>query len=174
MVYFCWELEFFYGILQEEGMLHNDLLIPQRDPALRETDIILIVEDDDSNGEFLVELLLEESSYYPIRLADGFQALKLTQLLRPKLLILDYYLPKMSGIVLYDHLHSIPELCDIPALILSARLEGHEDEIQKRGLVALVKPFDLEVFFVAIEKLLGCDIRLLDSARPEFQGEQLI
>ncbi len=117
-------------------------------------------EDDLCNGEFLVELLLEETPFYPIRLTDGFQALKFTQLLKPKLLICDYYLPKMDGITLYDRLHSNRELQDVPALIVSARLEGHEREIKERGLAALSKPFDLEDFFAAIENVMGYDIRM--------------
>ncbi len=88
--------------------------------------------------------------------------MKFTQLLKPKLLICDYYLPKMNGIMLYDRLHSNRELQDIPALIVSARLEGHEREIKERGLVALSKPFDLEDFFAAIENVMGCDIRMPD------------
>ena len=143
-------------------MLHNEQGTLQGEQSLRETDIILVIEDDPCNGEFFVELLLEETSFYPIHLTDGLQAMKFTQLLKPKLLICDYYLPKMNGIMLYDRLHSNRELQDIPALIVSARLEGHEREIKERGLVALSKPFDLEDFFAAIENVMGYDIRMPD------------
>jgi len=143
-------------------MLHNEQGTLQGEQSLRETDIILIIEDDPCNGEFFVELLLEETSFFPIHLTDGLQAVKFTQLLKPKLLICDYYLPKMNGIMLYDRLHSNRELQDIPALIVSARLEGHEREIKERGLVALSKPFDLEDFFAAIENVMGYDIRMPD------------
>ncbi len=68
----------------------------------------------------------------------------------------------MNGIMVYDRLHSNRELQDIPALIVSARLEGHEREIKERGLVALSKPFDLEDFFAAIENVMGYDIRMPD------------
>ena len=129
----------------------------------------MIVEDDQCNGEFLVELLLEETAFYPIHLTDGFQAIKFTQLLKPKLLICDYYLPTMNGIMLYDQLHSNRELQDIPALIVSARLEGHEREIKERGLVGLSKPFDLEDFFAAIENVMGYDIRM-----PERVGQSAL
>ena len=143
-------------------MLQDEQGTLQGGQSLRETDIILIIEDDLCNGEFLVELLLEETSFYPIHLTDGLQAMKFTQLLKPKLFICDYYLPAMNGIMLYDRLHSNRELQDIPALIVSARLEGHEREIKERGLVALSKPFDLEDFFAAIENVMGYDIRLPD------------
>lgn len=155
-------------------MLHNEQGTLQGEQSLRETDIILIIEDDLCNGEFLVELLLEETPFYPIRLTDGFQALKFMQLLKPKLLICDYYLPKMNGIVLYDRLHSNHELQDVPALIVSARLEGHEREIKERGLVALGKPFDLEDFFAAIENVMGYDIRMPARILRGVLKEQLI
>ena len=143
-------------------MLQNEQGTLQGEQSLRETDIILIIEDDPCNGEFLVELLLEETAFYPIHLTDGIQAMKFTELLKPKLLICDYYLPTMNGIMVYDRLHSNRELQDIPALIVSARLEGHEREIKERGLVALSKPFDLEDFFAAIENVMGYDIRMAD------------
>ena len=155
-------------------MLHNEHGKLQGEQSLRETDIILIIEDDLCNGEFLVELLLEETPFYPIRLTDGFQALKFTQLLKPKLLICDYYLPKMDGITLYDRLHSNRELQDVPALIVSARLEGHEREIKERGLAALSKPFDLEDFFAAIENVMGYDIRMPAHILRGALKEQLI
>jgi CheY-like chemotaxis protein len=155
-------------------MLHNEQGTLQGEQCLRETDIILIIEDDLCNGEFLVELLLEETPFYPIRLTDGFQALKFTQLLKPKLLICDYYLPKMDGITLYDRLHSNRELQDVPALIVSARLEGHEREIKERGLAALSKPFDLEDFFAAIENVMGYDIRMPARILRGALKEQLI
>jgi|GraSoiStandDraft_54_1057290.scaffolds.fasta_scaffold91610_2 CheY-like chemotaxis protein len=155
-------------------MLHNEQGTLQGEQCLRETDIILIIEDDLCNGEFLVELLLEETPFYPIRLTDGFQALKFTQLLKPKLLICDYYLPKMDGITLYDRLHSNRELQDVPALIVSARLEGHEREIKERGLAALSKPFDLEDFFAAIENVMGYDIRMPAHILRGALKEQLI
>ena len=155
-------------------MLHNEQGTLQGEQCLRETDIILIIEDDLCNGEFLVELLLEETPFYPIRVTDGFQALKFTQLLKPKLLICDYYLPKMDGITLYDRLHSNRELQDVPALIVSARLEGHEREIKERGLAALSKPFDLEDFFAAIENVMGYDIRMPARILRGALKEQLI
>ena len=155
-------------------MLHNEQGTLQGEQCLRETDIILIIEDDLCNGEFLVELLLEETPFYPIRVTDGFQALKFTQLLKPKLLICDYYLPKMDGITLYDRLHSNRELQDVPALIVSARLEGHEREIKERGLAALSKPFDLEDFFAAIENVMGYDIRMPAHILRGALKEQLI
>lgn len=142
--------------------------------TLSEKDIILIIEDDLCNGELLVELLLEETPFYPIHLNDSMQALKLMQLLKPKLLICDYFLPKMNGIMLYDRIHSNIELQNMPILMLSAGLDGLKREINERGLVALSKPFDLEEFFAAIEKVMGYDIRLPDHFGENALSEQLI
>ena len=144
-------------------MLHDEQVTLAGERPLRETNIILIIEDDKCNGEFLVELLLEETPFYPIRLMDGAQALKFMELLKPELLICDYYLPHMNGIMVYDQLQSKHELQDVPTLILSASLEGHEKEIGERGLLALAKPFDLEDLFAAIKKVMGYDIRVPPS-----------
>jgi DNA-binding response OmpR family regulator len=122
-----------------------------RDELIRNTNTIFIVEDDESNGMLLAELLLRETTYYPLLLQDALHVLQLTRFIKPLLFLLDYYLPGMNGLELYEQLHAQEELKDIPAIILSASLDDHIDEIKRRGLVAMQKPFDLDEFLMTIE-----------------------
>src|SRR5215472_7992763 len=89
-----------------------------------QTDIktIFVVEDDEDMGTFLVLALREESPYQALLVTDGFQALKMVRDLKPSLFLLDYHLPGMDGIALYDHLHAITDLADVPTIIISATL----------------------------------------------------
>jgi len=84
---------------------------------------------------------------------DGLQAIKAVSNIKPSLLILDYQLPHMNGIEIYDHLHATKGLEDVPAIMISARLP--RKEIAKRNIVAMSKPLELDDFLQAIEKLLG-------------------
>ena len=126
-----------------------------RDEIIRNTNTIFVVEDDESNGSLLLELLLRETPYYPLLLRDGLHVLQLTQFIRPLLFLIDYYLPGMNGLELCDQLYAREELKDIPAIILSASMDEHIDEIQRRGLIAMRKPFDLDEFLMTIETVVA-------------------
>jgi|SRR5581483_9204198 len=119
---------------------------------------ILVVEDDDSIGSFLVEAILQETPYDAMLVTDGLQALKAVRNIRPRLFITDYRLPYMNGLELYDRLCSTKALEDTPAIIMSAYLP--EEEVKKRKLVSLNKPFDLDELLDVVEKLLKQDQKL--------------
>lgn len=114
---------------------------------------VLVVEDDTGIGNFLVQAILQETPYQAMLVADGFQAIKAVTNIRPSLFILDYQLPRMNGIELYDQLHSTRGLEHIPAMVISARLP--RQEIEKRKIIAMSKPLELDDFLNTIEKLLG-------------------
>jgi CheY-like chemotaxis protein len=111
---------------------------------------ILLVEDDLSIGELLMEILQEEGLYEVVLAADGFQALKVVKTIQPMLFVLDYQLPGMNGFELYDQLHTTEGLGDIPALFVSANVPLRE--LEKRHLQYIRKPFELDQLLDAIEK----------------------
>src|SRR5258708_26490826 len=113
---------------------------------------VLVVEDDTGIGKFLVQAILQETPYQAMLVADGFQAIKAVTNIRPSLFILDYQLPRMNGIELYDQLHATKGLEHIPAMVISARLP--RQEIEKRKIIAMSKPLPLHDFLNTLEKLL--------------------
>ncbi len=127
----------------------------EQSPKEKDTSVktVLVVEDDTGIGTFLVQAILQETHYQALLVSDGFQALKTVTNIKPSLFILDYQLPRMNGLELYDNLHTTKGLEHIPALIISARLPKHE--IEKRKLASMSKPLELDDFLQAIEKLLG-------------------
>ena len=120
--------------------------------ALAAVKTILVVEDDRSIASFIVEAIKQETSYQALFAFDGHHALKLLYDLKPDLVLLDYNLPRMNGLDLYDHIHAIKELEHIPALLISAR--PPLEEAKKRKLTCLKKPVALDELLQAIEKLL--------------------
>ena len=117
---------------------------------------ILIVEDDAHIGEFLERALSEETPYTPLVVSDGFEALKVTHEVKPDRFVLDYHLPGMDGIELYDQLHAVKAFQDTPAIILSARLPKRE--LEKRSLVGLHKPLELSELLKAIQEVLEREV----------------
>ena len=111
---------------------------------------ILIVEDDPDIGEFLTIALSQETPYLTIVATNGFQALKMVKNLKPELFLLDYSLPRMNGLELYDHLHTTAGLEEVPAIFMSANLPHKELEHRQ-----VSKPFELEALLHLIEQLLA-------------------
>jgi CheY-like chemotaxis protein len=85
--------------------------------------------------------------------ANGFAALRAVSDIKPNLFLLDYQLPRMNGIELYDQLHAQKGLEDVPAIMMSASLPKHA--IGKRQIINIDKPIELEALLHAIQSLLG-------------------
>jgi CheY-like chemotaxis protein len=113
---------------------------------------ILLVEDDANIGEVLMQAITQETPYFAILAADGFEALNRIKGVKPSLFILDYHLPRMNGLELYDQLHIIVGLEHIPAIMVSARLP--RQELKKRNILGINKPLDLDEFLQTIDQLL--------------------
>jgi CheY-like chemotaxis protein len=119
----------------------------------RSQKLVLLVEDDPNIGEVLVQAISQETPHQVLLKTDGAGALAAAQSQKPDLFILDYHLPRMTGIELYDRLHVITELSNVPTLMISARLPAHE--LAKRKITGMNKPIDLDDFLQTIELLLA-------------------
>ena len=123
----------------------------QKDPTDVKT--VFIVEDDEAIGDLLVQAIEQETSYHAVLASDGFQALKMLRTVKPDLILLDYSLPGMNGLELYDTIHTVKALKHLPVLIVSAETARIQKEIKARQLPQLQKPFDLANLLQAIERL---------------------
>src|SRR5258708_26189377 len=119
------------------------------------TKTILVVEDDSSISSFLEEAIEQETPYRAIVASDSHAALKLVQHFTPCLFILDYGLPDMNGIELYDRLHLNHALAPIPAILITSSRQLPQQQLHQRHLIAFRKPFDLDPFLATIENLLA-------------------
>ncbi|GER87453.1 hypothetical protein KDW_16150 [Dictyobacter vulcani] len=118
-----------------------------------EAKIILLVEDDINIGEVLQQAISQETSFLVTLASDSFQALQTVKGIKPHLFILDYQLPGMNGLELYDQLHAIKELEHVPVLMMSAHLPLQE--LRQRKIQGMSKPIDLDEFLQAIENLVS-------------------
>ena len=134
-------------------MLYETEPFPRNGKSL--TPLILLVEDDPDNAQLFLHILTQETSLRVFWATNGMAALHFTQHVKPQLFLLDYYLPDMNGIQLYDRLHARKELEAVPAVIMGAWLKPVGEDIKQRGLLAVEKPFDLDEFLSAIESVLA-------------------
>ena len=120
-----------------------------------EVKMVMIVEDDDDIGRFIVQAIQQETPYQAVLASNGFQALKMLQTLKPDLLILDYGLPGMNGLEVYDSVHALKGLEALPVLMVTAEGARTQKEVQTRQLSLLQKPFDLTELLAAIDRFLS-------------------
>lgn len=115
--------------------------------------IILVAEDDEGIGTMLAHFISDETPYEVLLVTNARRALQVVQEVKPVLLLLDYHLPSMTGIQLYDEFQTIEALKDVPTIMMSANLPTAE--LARRRILGLKKPFDLDDLFDLIEKALG-------------------
>jgi len=118
-------------------------------PEGAERKLILLVEDDKSHGSMMYQLFRQETPHRVYATSDGQTAWEFLQHVKPNLLVLDYLLPEMNGLMLYDRICAEESLHDIPVLMVSAALPS--DEVKKRGIVGFQKPFEIDNFLHAVE-----------------------
>ncbi|MBA3810727.1 MAG: phosphate regulon transcriptional regulator PhoB [Caulobacteraceae bacterium] len=105
---------------------------------------ILVVEDEDSLAT-LLQYNLDKEGYGVALCADGEEALVMIDEKQPDLVILDWMLPKVSGIEVCRRLRQRPATRNLPVIMLTAR--GEESD-RIRGLDTgaddyVVKPFSM-------------------------------
>src|SRR5471030_2871873 len=104
---------------------------------------VLLVADDDEDILTLVQLRLSRSGYEVVVARDGDEALRLAREKQPDLAVLDWMMPKASGLEVLRAIRADAELHDTPVVLLTAR--ASEADI-KEGLAAgaydfIAKPF---------------------------------
>ena len=119
--------------------------------ASEQVKLIFVVEDDADIGEVITTTIQEVTSYRAVLFTDGFQALKAMRTLTPHLFLLDYWLPGMNGIELYDKLQESVDLQQLPVIMMSAYLPN--SELGERKIIPLHKPFEINELLAKIAEL---------------------
>ena len=117
---------------------------------------VLLVADDDEDILALVQLRLSRSGYEVIVARDGEEALRLAQEQHPDLAVLDWMMPKASGLEVLRAIRANSETADIPVVLLTAR--ASEADVQE-GLDAgandyVAKPFSPQELASRVQSIL--------------------
>jgi CheY-like chemotaxis protein len=90
--------------------------------------VILIVEDDEVILRALY-LAFHSGDYTIATATDGESALKITERLKPDVVLLDLLIPKMNGFEYLKNVKANPALAAIPVVVLSNL--GDKEDIEK-------------------------------------------
>jgi two-component system phosphate regulon response regulator PhoB len=118
---------------------------------------LLLVADDDEDILTLVELRLTRSGFGVVVARDGEEALRLAHEVEPDLAVLDWMMPKASGVEVVRALREHEETASLPVLLLTARA-ADADVVE--GLEAgaddyMHKPFSPQALVDRVRTMLG-------------------
>jgi CheY-like chemotaxis protein len=112
---------------------------------------ILVVEDDTCIQDLLEEVLVE-AGYRVLRAVDGVNSLHLATVDRPDVILLDMGIPLRSGPEVLDRLRDDPATAHIPVVALSGSPAPPDDSLPRLdGWIE--KPFDLDVLIEHVGRL---------------------
>jgi DNA-binding response OmpR family regulator len=124
----------------------------------------VLVVDDDADIRELITWKLNQAGYSVLTASDGEEGLAaasmttgLSSAVPPDLVLLDWMMPKMSGIEVCQALRSNVATARIPVILLTAKAQEAEVE---RGFAAgaddfIVKPFSPREMLRRVEAVLG-------------------
>ena len=124
----------------------------------------IVIAEDEQDIKELLAFTLRYAGHDVVTGSDGFEAVALTRIEIPDLVLLDVRMPKMNGYDACREIKQDPETGHIPVVFLSAK--GQESEIEE-GLAAgaaayLLKPFAPDALVQELQ-------RVMDEAKPAIE-----
>jgi two-component system nitrogen regulation response regulator NtrX len=132
---------------------------------------ILVVDDEIDIVNLVVELLQDEG--YEVRSAfNGEMALAAIAQQQPAMILMDMYMPQMTGIMLLEHIRT-NGISDIPVVLMTASPRVAEPLLKMDLVDYLAKPFDIDQLLQCVSRNLGRDAvtgASSTTARPASQS----
>lgn len=104
----------------------------------------ILVIDDSMVIRRTVKDMLPPGKFDVVEAKDGLQGMELLKSNNPDMIMLDFFLPKMSGWDVYQEIQKNPQFRAIPLLLMSGRKDEVTDKIPEpfEYFAFLEKPFD--------------------------------
>src|ERR671933_1322272 len=128
---------------------------------------LAVINDDTVFLDLMHELLQDEEGYEVLICREWDNAYQVVKQQRPDLLILDIRIGgEERGWTILNLLTLDPDTRPIPLIVCSAAVQSlheHQEMLNKFGIHALPKPFDLDTLLSTIESTLGDATRRIDK-----------
>ncbi len=100
----------------------------------------LLVTDDDGDLRETLRAALEQRGFHALAACDGEEALEIVQRTQVHLLLLDMYMPRLSGLETIRRVKQIAE--KLPCILMTANLDEHleEEALRARAFRVFSKP----------------------------------
>jgi DNA-binding response OmpR family regulator len=104
---------------------------------------VLVCDDDEAIAELLV-MVLEEAGFNAISEINSLNVYRLIEKEQPDLLLLDLWMPVLSGDQVLKRLKNNPKTSNLPVIVISASIEGKRIATLSGASDFLAKPFDID------------------------------
>ncbi len=143
-----------HQLVQKGDINRKDLLKSVQEMAFKKKPIILVVEDNPDN--MLTAKALLSDQYQVVEAIDGNEALLMTRLHMPNLILMDIELPERDGIETFKVIRKDVRLQKIPIIALTASAMTSEREaILAHGFDGYIaKPIDEKIFTETIKNMI--------------------
>lgn len=117
----------------------------------------ILIVDDDPDVRHGMHVRLRANHYDTFFAGDALSSMSEARKNEPDLIILDLGLPAGDGFVVMERLQSIPSLCEVPVIVVSARdvLANKERALKAGARAFLQKPVDNAELLKVIRQALG-------------------
>ncbi|HEX7366174.1 MAG TPA: response regulator [Pelobium sp.] len=115
---------------------------------------ILICDDDEGILDVL-GLILEDSGHTIISEINSLNVKTVLETQHPDLVILDLWMPVLSGDQILKMIRNHPQYHDLPVVIISASRDGEQIATALKADAFIAKPFDYDELLEVVEGLIG-------------------
>jgi CheY-like chemotaxis protein len=117
----------------------------------------VLVVDDDPVILDLLAVNFELEGYTVLRASDGEEALAVTRLHRPDVVVTDIMMPKRSGLEVVAELKGDPATAAIPVVLVSAKALASDVRAGREAGADdyVTKPFDPDDLLKRVDRLVG-------------------
>ncbi len=115
----------------------------------------IIVCDDDQGILDVLQMLLETEGFTVFTEINSTNLIKQIQSNNPDLVLLDLWMPLLSGDQVLKSIRSTEGIKDLPVIVLSASVDGNDIASDAGANDFVAKPFDLDDIILKINKLLA-------------------
>jgi DNA-binding response OmpR family regulator len=104
---------------------------------------IIIIEDNNDVAGFL-NFTVRTLGYEAIMACNGIVALEFLHHTTPAMILLDMFLPDISGAEILQHVRATSSLQKVPVVVLTGESQTLSQEVEELANVTLVKPIDFQ------------------------------
>ena len=104
----------------------------------------ILVVDDSQTTLMALKMMLKDFGYEFVTAGNGVEAVKKAVTEKPDLILMDVLMPKMDGIHAVEAIRAIPEVANIPIIMVSTRaeIESIQKSFSKGCNDYIAKPVD--------------------------------
>lgn len=114
---------------------------------------ILICDDDEGIIDVL-GMILEETGHTIIAETNSLSAHSIIEAEKPDLVILDLWMPALSGDKILSMIRKNPQHRTLPVIVISASRDGEEIAKKSGATTFIAKPFDMDTVVSVVQYLI--------------------